>query len=740
MLGNGLGLTDVSVRHGNSVVVPFALPTAVTPKAARGIMLTGYSGPCMTVADGSAVDHDISFALDGAGPRASELAALSGEITVKTVYDTTGNGLHLTQPTLANRPRMIAANAHGTRWEMTCIDLGSAPQYLIDPAVTGLNRRTYARFGVFSPMSSIRTECLWSFNNGATLTESVQTSNTLANGILSNASVDGTLTTGVIPRSQPQVIGVASSATARLFFIRESVTSKTAATSATIAAGGAIGTTSDVPANGGFTGGIFADVLYDLSSQSMSQAQGQAIYDSLATGFSLLTTTTATARVIAPGDSLIFGTSVGQTLQNFTRQLRPLLNGNVEIFNIAVAGRQLTTMAGDTPADAERLLDRPPGLVVVVMNPGTNDIALGARTAANILTDETTYVGKIRTTAPSTIIVTTDLIPRNDASWNGTLEAIRATVNTNRAALSGGADANINYTANAIFDAQADADNTTYYQTDKLHITVAAYAVEATIAAAVINTFLPAGLTTVWQLTDLAVQPTLKYVTDSSHINVTIPSAANVSAWANTGSASSSNLTEATNFPQFTSSSANFFSRPTVVGTTAGNNRLIKTGLIGLIDRIRSGANVNIWRVRLSGDGANRDSGANVPAGGGLHKFSYDTTGGRFQFNGGPIVGSYSFANASSGAFYFMGRMMSSGTGTFGFLVGDDGAGNVAFFNNGAATVSGDAEMAGAWFTGYAPTRLQDAYITGRLFWDQGALVVAQMNSYHPFQGRAPTL
>lgn len=107
----------------------------------------------------------------------------------------------------------------------------------------------------------------------------------------------------------------------------------------------------------------------------------------------------------------------------------------------------------------------------------SNDIASAAPTTAvaTYQTNVTTHLTRIRAADPTGLIIVVDMPPRKgtmtntEAGYETDRQTINSWANTNKATL--GIDILVSYNDNANIGQQADADNTTYYNADKIHLT-----------------------------------------------------------------------------------------------------------------------------------------------------------------------------------------------------------------------------------------------------------------------------
>lgn len=190
--------------------------------------------------------------------------------------------------------------------------------------------------------------------------------------------------------------------------------------------------------------------------------------------------------VACDGDSLTAGGQAGAVA--YPTHLAALLSTvplqGASVSNFGAAAATIATLAADADTQIDPLYDamREP---VVVFWAGTNDIGAGTD-AATIQAAIQSYC-EDRQAAGFSVVVGT-IIPRKDAGFTAGMETIRNTVNgwiiTNWATF---ADALADFTAHPAFDAQADADDTTYYNADKLHLNTTGYALIASIVKTAID-------------------------------------------------------------------------------------------------------------------------------------------------------------------------------------------------------------------------------------------------------------
>ncbi len=185
----------------------------------------------------------------------------------------------------------------------------------------------------------------------------------------------------------------------------------------------------------------------------------------------------STPLVVFDGDSLTRGYGLNITTDSYPYQLRSSLSGytyDVEGAN----GESLSTMLANAPTNIDPLYNSRRTKNIVVIWGGINDFIWDSKTAAQVYADTVSY-GQARRAAGWKVVVVTTL-PTGNASAPADYETKRTTLNANILA-------NWNTFADAIADPGADAtigqtsspNNTSYYQSDKTHLT----AVGATIVA-----------------------------------------------------------------------------------------------------------------------------------------------------------------------------------------------------------------------------------------------------------------
>lgn len=199
-------------------------------------------------------------------------------------------------------------------------------------------------------------------------------------------------------------------------------------------------------------------------------------------------------------DSLTAGFGVS-TYASHAALLEDAYDGTVDVPNLAIPGQGLAistygaspTLLGDDAAKLAALAaGRGSAARVLVVWVGTNDLALG-RSAAQVTADLWTYCDAARAAGWKVIVCT--LIDRTDqGAGQATFNSNRATVNSNvTSQWSSHADYLLDFAANANLGPNGAANNTTYFNADKVHLTALSYSsVLLPLVQTAVETFLPA--------------------------------------------------------------------------------------------------------------------------------------------------------------------------------------------------------------------------------------------------------
>lgn len=171
----------------------------------------------------------------------------------------------------------------------------------------------------------------------------------------------------------------------------------------------------------------------------------------------------------AEGDSITNGQIVTAAPNAYLRAAAATLGAR---FNcVGVNGRTLATIVSSSLQG--NMVAAPSRTNVWVVFAGTNDVAANANDTS-VTGNITTYCSRIKGANPNAKIILCTMLPRNAQFSNGQnaagFDATRLSINTwIRANVGSIADGLADFAANAAFDTLSDADNTTYFNSDKVH-------------------------------------------------------------------------------------------------------------------------------------------------------------------------------------------------------------------------------------------------------------------------------
>jgi hypothetical protein len=349
------------------------LPASAALAGVYGLarLLPDYAGPALRVRRASdGAESDIGFT-----DQALDLAAATGfkgasVLTVAVVYDQTGAGRHLTQPSAAAQPTLWLGEGGPT---VTNYD-GDCPM-LIPPALA-IARADCAVFLVARTPGQAVTCGYWGFGSGATdfALTSPRTAGNLAlqpmvAGVSIPASAQNAQGLGV---ANLAVLGLVSSAARQVVHRDAQTVAYPAAAPATLSAGGEVGEAIDYGGRTDWRGFV-------VYAAAPSDAEVAAIKDALKAVFG--TCEPATLSFLAGGDSIVFGTG-GANNRTITAALHHRSAASVLYRNIGVAGHRLDLAyeAFDTPSAAYLT----PGVPNVYLSDyGHNDIKTFVTDAAS---------------------------------------------------------------------------------------------------------------------------------------------------------------------------------------------------------------------------------------------------------------------------------------------------------------------------------------------------------------------
>lgn len=450
-------------------VSPYFSATDLYTFPAAKRVVAGYSGHLYTVLrESNNATLDIDCAPGSDLPDYTTLATfLAGETIpgvgrITKAYDQSGNGRDWTPPITANRPYINLAIANDDGLVPICITGQQGAQPLaLGLGITGIavNRRNHSVFHIAQPMCSLDNVVHWEFrNNSPTVLESMFTSATIGGLGFYNSS-----TTALVahPRAMLSFIAATSASTGYRVRLRETTYTGAAFSTATMNSffvGLAnVGNT--------FNGEeyFYGCAVYNVAQTPVQEAVAEA---TAIASFNI--PTTFDSRIVFAGDSIIHGYlgTFGKQIPNLTAAL---LKGTPEIFNCGVNGQQMAAatigMVATASVQIDPLYTAAYGdKCILVSDGGTNDIGFTGISANNLKNSTATYTAARGVTGFK--VIEFDLLPRTDASMDGTKQATLLAYN----ALYGsyGSDAVVRQSLDAIMGAAGASDDTSLYG-DKLH-------------------------------------------------------------------------------------------------------------------------------------------------------------------------------------------------------------------------------------------------------------------------------
>ncbi len=232
------------------------------------------------------------------------------------------------------------------------------------------------------------------------------------------------------------------------------------------------------------TGGLTAGVLYAFF-YSTSEVISPQISDLMAN------LATADVSVVCDGDSLTQGGGLSNA-SSYPGQLQVLLRaGNHPtdlVQNIGIGGQITSAMTSKAAAQIDAAWGTQTRKIVACWC-GTNDLFFGASAATTYSRMVAYYTA--RKAAGEKVIAFT-ILPRSDAGTPGTFEADRQTVNTSlRANWATYADALCDVAADSRIGDAGDELNTTYYQSDHVHLNTTGFGIPAALSKSAIDSIAP---------------------------------------------------------------------------------------------------------------------------------------------------------------------------------------------------------------------------------------------------------
>ena len=456
---------------GATLVYPLDKAGAL-PLAAYGVkrLTAAYSGPAIRIRRADAVEVDIGF--DGQNLDAAAVAAHLGSAvgTVVTYYDLTGNGNHATQPTAASQGDIQVDLTMNGGVTVSMVGQANTGHYII-PAGVSLDRQNAEVVGVAEWWTSSITAGWYEIgavSNGNMGVFELTTANMRGTPPGSNT---------LFPAQARPVWMDHIGSTPNASFEQDGEVNTAVGLSSSIASGGFFGRLIPLNTYRGYfhTGYIaFYNRVLSAGERSAVKAASNSIFNCLS----------GSGVLIYQGDS-IAASSTPQTLRNgWTHQVTAQLANNPKQFNFSGGGQRLdNVLAAYATIPGPTLTRYSTERRVVFVPLGTNDMGVGARTAAQVYADTQSYCASVR--ASGGLVIVSTLLPRTSygASNIGEFTTFNSNLRANWASF---ADGFVDFASNATMGAGgAPADPALYV--DGLHPTAYGNSFLAAQAAPEIN-------------------------------------------------------------------------------------------------------------------------------------------------------------------------------------------------------------------------------------------------------------
>jgi lysophospholipase L1-like esterase len=448
-----------------------AIPNITAAYGMRRLLST-YTGNLLKIRRSSDdTEQDIGYTSTGALDTAAIASFIGGgNGFVKTWYDQKGSA-NATQATTASQPQYVASAVNskpGISWSGAVSGMGlTTPSYAHFPSKRGAlsvayqNARTINQVTIAATFNGAGSNFLWysnaqaagtpfkyydgsqhnqtSLDTNRVVTETLNRTGDTSLALYKNGNIVETITVGDLqPATLALVIG-------------------------NITAGG-----------GSFQGYLFELVEF---SAALSSGNIRTIDDSRSSVYSA----SQVLNIACDGDSLTQG---GGGASPYPTQLAASFPMS-KITNFGQGGDTLNNMAANVVATVDAVFDATRISACCAWG-GTNDIFFGD-SAATAISDYASYCTARR--AAGWKVVAFTILPRSDTGVPGAFETSRQTFNTSiRANWTTYADALADVAANTTIGDAGDELDTTYYQSDKVHLTTAGQAVVTGIVSTAIMT------------------------------------------------------------------------------------------------------------------------------------------------------------------------------------------------------------------------------------------------------------
>ncbi|GIQ77056.1 SGNH/GDSL hydrolase family protein [Bradyrhizobium sp. RD5-C2] len=415
--------------------------------------------------------------------------ANGSSLTYSILYDQSGNGHDLTQPTAANQPDFsVTSLLNGIMPIIVDGTFAATQKSLLIPRSLSLARDNFSYFTAMRPTASLTSQSFFEFTNEA----SVQMASVLDADADRNSGInihDGStvLQSRIRLRAQMTTLGYRSAQNAQLVTVNGQAASPLpAAGPATMNTGGTIG--SSLNPSYPLRADIFAIVFYN---SAVSDAVHDAVMATFDASFSI--PQHFTTRLIYGGSSGIYG--LGSTLnQNIVRKIN--MPSSVEIYNFGISGQGLASEYANAASVELAMYDARKASFIVVMDAPSNDIASARFQGAADATAQAKafyrnvtlpFVAAIKSLSPNASAVVPTVIPRSGfdttSNWWETARVVYNDLVVSGAAMNGYIASD--RTGHVGFSEQDSWKNKNYYF-DGIHPNDTGYSVLARIDGAAI--------------------------------------------------------------------------------------------------------------------------------------------------------------------------------------------------------------------------------------------------------------
>lgn len=463
------------------------LPTVTTaPAGVFGMakLMPTYSGPAITVRRSSDnATQDIGFAGQGLNTAAALAFAGAGTLYVTRLYNQDGSGKDLTQTVAASQPQL---RLEGSQPALVINAASGTQAWLNIPTTITADRQNCTLLAVAADQHQAVDEGL--FAMGVTGTIDLGLSGQPVSSNSAQVFADGSKIAvssangSTVSTASRSILGLVS-ASSGITLHRDGTTATSAALSSrAMVSGGFLGKSST---NG--KAHIFAFVIYPAA---LGTSDINAVKVALK-AVHKTNTTSGAYNISMFGDSKTYGVETPNN-RTITWLLSELYNNPAYIFrNRAISGSMLN---GSTTNYAANKGIEADGTNILILSKGTNDVSnVGNRTAAQLWTDFQATIASARAAGYTRFVGVTLTSRTVGGSFTAAMEAERVAFNARMIANDGGLfDAVANY--NTLSQLGTDGAPNLTYLPDGLHETEAAYALEAPVLKAAIDTAIAAAL------------------------------------------------------------------------------------------------------------------------------------------------------------------------------------------------------------------------------------------------------